>query len=133
MSVGGSCLCGAVRFRVDGPLRDVIACHCNQCRKQTGHFCAATNAADDDLTIDGQDNITWFHASPEARRGFCKHCGSSLFWKPGHSENTSILAGSLNHKSGVKLTSHIYVADKGDYYELEDDLPKYAGDRSDKP
>ena len=51
----GSCLCGSVRFRISGHLRGVVYCHCWQCRKQTGHFVAATNAQDADIAIEGED------------------------------------------------------------------------------
>ena len=78
----GGCLCGAVRFRTGGALRGVVYCHCSQCRKQSGHFYAATNVADADIVIEGTESITWYEASAFARRGFCKTCGSVLFWKP---------------------------------------------------
>src|SRR6478735_5160721 len=78
----GSCLCGAVRFRTRGALRGVVYCHCSQCRKQSGHFYAATNVADADIVIEGTESITWYEASAFAGRGFCKTCGSVLFWKP---------------------------------------------------
>ncbi len=125
MSGHGSCLCGMVRYRITGPMRDVIGCHCSQCRKQTGHYFAATSALDKDLEVEGAENVTWFAASKTAKRGFCKTCGSVLFWKRNGSDFTSILAGSLDDEGGVKLTRHIFVADKGHYYDLDDDLPKY--------
>jgi hypothetical protein len=121
----GSCLCGAVRYSVAGPLRPVVYCHCTQCRKQTGHFVAATAAADADLTVTGEGSITWFAASPIARRGFCKSCGSLLFWKSNVSTRTSIMAGSMDKPSGLKARAHIFCADAGDYYEIKDDLPHY--------
>ena len=122
----GSCLCGAVRYRVDGPLRNVVACHCTQCRKQSGHHYAATDALDDDLTIEGADNLTWYAASDEARRGFCATCGSALFWKSETLNRTSIMAGSLDEHPGLKMEAHIYCADKGDYYEIPADAPHYG-------
>jgi hypothetical protein len=125
----GSCLCGAVRFRVDGPLRGVVYCHCSQCRKQTGHFYAATDVADADLDISGADKLTWYAASLEAKRGFCSTCGSALFWKREDSSRTSILAGALELPTGLAAESHIFVADKGDYYELCDGLPRFSGSR----
>jgi len=125
----GSCLCGAVRFRVDGPLRGVVYCHCSQCRKQTGHFYAATDVADADLDISGADRLTWYAASPEAKRGFCSICGSALFWKRNDSARTSILAGALELPTGLAAESHIFVADKGDYYEIGDGLPQFPGSR----
>ncbi len=129
MGIHGSCHCGAVKYTVHGKLRDVIACHCNQCRKQSGHFFAATSASNTDLTIEGEDNLTWYNASPDAKRGFCSNCGSALFWKADEDDHTSILAGSLDDEAGIKLSAHIFVADKGNYYEIDDDLPKFDQSR----
>jgi hypothetical protein len=110
-------------------LRGVVYCHCSQCRKQTGHFYAATDVADADLDISGADRLTWYAASPEAKRGFCSICGSALFWKRNDSARTSILAGALELPTGLAAESHIFVADKGDYYEIGDGLPQFPGSR----
>jgi len=118
----GGCLCGAVTFTVNGPMRPVVHCHCQQCRKASGHHVAATSAARDAVSIVGE--VTWYQSSETARRGFCATCGSNLFWD-GEGENLSIHAGSLNGETGLTSFGHIYVSDKGDYYELDDDLPKY--------
>jgi len=122
--MNGSCLCGAVTYRVSGPLRPVVACHCVQCRKTSGHFVAATSALRDRVTIDGE--VTWYHASETARRGFCGTCGTSLFWD-GAGVNLSIHAGTLDGPTGLTTAGHIYCADKGDYYEIADDLPQASG------
>ena len=121
----GSCLCGAVRYVVDGPLRNVVACHCTQCRKQSGHHYAASDALDADLTIEGGENLTWYAASDEAKRGFCSICGSALFWKDTSKVRTSIMAGSLDEHPGLTMEAHIFCADKGSYYEVPDDAPSY--------
>ena len=121
----GSCLCGAVRFTTNGPLRGVGFCHCSQCRKQTGYCYAATNVADENLRVDGSESITWYEASDFARRGFCRACGSALFWKPREGAYTSVLAGLFDPPSGLKGECHIFVADKGDFYEIADDLPQF--------
>ena len=120
----GSCLCGSVRFKVSGHLRGVVYCHCSQCRKQTGHFVAATNAQDADIAIEGEEKTVWYTASGTARRGFCGTCGSVLFWKHTELASTSIRAGSFDRPSGLKAESHIFVCDKGDYYEIHDGLPQ---------
>lgn len=121
----GGCLCGSVRFRVTGPLREVVGCHCSQCRRQTGHFLAATNVADSQITLEGEENLRWYRASDFARRGFCSNCGSVLFWKADSEDYVSVLAGSFDAPSGLKLAYHIFCADKGDYYEISDGLPQY--------
>lgn len=121
----GSCHCGAVSFITRGDLRDVVYCHCGQCRKQTGHFVAATRSEDALLEISGAENLTWYAASGEAKRGFCSTCGSAMFWKSNDSTYTSIMAGSFARPSGLKASHHIFVGDKGDYYEICDNLPGF--------
>ncbi|MFK5980985.1 MAG: GFA family protein [Rhizobiaceae bacterium] len=120
----GSCICGKVSYQVKEPLRPITACHCTQCRKQSGHFFAATAAHNEDLSIQGEENLTWFNASEDAERGFCKTCGSTLFWRHSDESFTSILAGSLDGETGLKIAKHIFVADKGDYYDILDDAPQ---------
>ncbi|MEM6634435.1 MAG: GFA family protein [Pseudomonadota bacterium] len=116
----GGCLCGQVRYDLNGPLRPVVACHCTQCRKTSGHFVSATSTAREDLTIEGP--VTWYRSSKTARRGFCATCGSNLFWEGG-GRNISIFAGTLDGRTGLRTAGHIFCADKGDYYDLPEDLP----------
>lgn len=120
----GSCLCGAVRYETTGPLRPVIACHCTQCRKTSGHHVAATSAPRDSVTITGK--VQWYQSSPGAKRGFCPVCGSNLFFD-GAGDNLAIFAGTLDAPTGLAVRGHIFCDDKGDYYELTDDLPKAGG------
>ena len=120
----GQCLCGAVTYKVSAPLRQVIACHCKQCQRTSGFHVAATSAPRDAVAIGG--DVTWYTSSGLARRGFCGTCGSNLFWD-GPGKNLSIFAGTLDAPTGTKLSGHIYCADKGDYYEINDDLPKAEG------
>ena len=114
----GSCLCGAVQYEVHGPLRNVIACHCAQCRKQTGTFMSATAAKDGDLKIVEVRGLKWYRSSEWARRGFCGECGSALFWKGDGRDYTAIAAGSLDGATGLTLEGHIFCASAGDYYVI---------------
>lgn len=123
----GGCYCGEVRYRARNVRRDVTECHCTQCRKQAGHRYASTSTKTSDIEIDGVANITWYSASALAERGFCSSCGSHLFWRGSQEDYTSILAASLDAPSGLRLAKHIFVADKGDYYEITDDLPRFDG------
>ncbi|MDE1995143.1 MAG: GFA family protein [Rhizobiaceae bacterium] len=125
----GACLCGAVRFKTQGKLREVVACHCSQCRKQTGLYYAATNVPADSISIEGEDAITWYRASSFARRSFCKICGSALFWVADSADEISIMAGLFNSPTELKLAYHIFCADKGDFYEIADGLPQYRQGR----
>lgn len=123
----GGCYCGRVRFRARGVRRQVTECHCSQCRRQSGHRYASTGARTSDVEIDGAANITWFRASPDAERGFCSTCGSHLFWRMSTEDYTGILAASIDQPTELRMAKHIFVEDKGDYYEIADGLPRYAG------
>lgn len=124
----GSCLCGGVRFAVNGPLRDVVNCHCGQCRKVHGHYAAYTAAAEADIEWLEKESLVWFESTPgKVRRGFCSRCGASLFWWLAGRGSISIAAGVLDAPTGLKTIRHIYVAHAGDYYELPDTLEKLPG------
>jgi len=120
----GGCLCGAVRYQTTGEMRDIVACHCRQCQKTSGHFVAATQVAIKDIQIQGSQALHWYPSSLTAKRAFCKECGSNLFWQK-DTLQISIFAGTLDQPSGLSLTKHIFVADKADYYDLVDNLPKF--------
>ena len=122
----GQCLCGAVRYAVRGPLTDPHACHCGQCRRQSGHYVVGTEAKREDFALTETRSLSWYRSSEWARRGFCAECGSVLFWDDG-GDLVGINAGSLDQPTGLKLANHIFVDDKADYYEIDDDLPKSAG------
>jgi hypothetical protein len=116
-----------VRYRVRGVLRDAIACHCNQCRRTSGHHAAMTSADNDDLTLVSSETLSWYRSSASAERGFCRVCGSNLFWRPLAENRTAITAGTLDPPTGIKLMEHIFVADQGDYYSIDDGLPLKRG------
>ncbi len=110
-------MCGAMRYIIVGPLRPIVACHCVQCRKSSGHFVAATACPTSALTIAGP-TLQWFKSSETAERGFCGRCGSNLFWRRFGSDSTSVWAGSIDGPTGLKIERHIFSHAKGDYYEL---------------
>ncbi|HUF56516.1 MAG TPA: GFA family protein [Thermohalobaculum sp.] len=120
----GGCACGAVRYRVAGPLRPVIACHCTECRRMSGHYAAATACRRECLRLEAAASLRWWSSSADHRRGFCAECGSLLFWEREGTAGTSIFAGTLDQPTGLTLAGHIYTAEKGDYYEIADGLPQ---------
>ena len=121
----GSCLCGAVRFSVNGELEGGDACHCIQCRKHSGHYFASTDIPKAALKIDGEDQLAWYQSSDRVRRGFCRSCGSSLFWDPMASEKIAVAMGAFDDPTGTRLHMHIFTSEKGDYYEIADGLPQH--------
>jgi len=121
---GGGCLCGGVRYAVRGPLRGVIACHCSQCRKTSGHFAAMTSAPSRQIDVTNSEQLRWYPSSATAERGFCGRCGGNVFWKQHGRDDISITAGTLDTPTHLAIESHIFVADKSDYYTLDDVVPK---------
>jgi len=121
----GSCLCGKVRFSVTGALKAPDACHCRQCRKISGHYFVSTDVPREALSIEGEEHVRWFQSSEKARRGFCGHCGSNLFWDPLHRDWTGIAMGAFDSPTQTHTELHIFFADKGDYYDLTDGLPQF--------
>lgn len=124
----GACLCGGVQYQIHGPRRNIINCHCENCRRTHGHIAAYTLVKKADITMLAQQSLSWYHdKSPNTYRGFCRNCGASLFWDSRDaSEKIAISAGSLDTTEGLKTIGHIYVAEAGDYYEISDDLPEYS-------
>lgn len=123
----GSCLCGAVSFKVEGKLSPPDACHCVQCRRWSGHVLVSTDVPRNLLTIHGADRLSWFRSSGIVRRGFCATCGSSLFFDPlDHQKHDwiGIAMGAFDPPTGTRIALHIHVAEKGDYYDISDGLPQ---------
>lgn len=127
-SQDGGCLCGEVRFRTHGPLREVIYCHCSQCRKQTGLYFAATAVAQTAFELLSDPALRWFAASAYAQRGFCGTCGTVLFWKPNDGAHIAILAGALDHPEVLTAGFHICTAGRPPFYAITDGLPQFAHD-----
>lgn len=120
----GSCNCGAVRFTLTQLPTEATACHCTQCRKQSGHYFASANLPKSALQLSGAEHLSWYQASDKVRRGFCSRCGCWLFWEPIHRDWTSVALGALDGATHLALERHIFVAHKGDYYEIADGLPQ---------
>ncbi len=126
----GRCLCGAVTITVKDRLGPVSYCHCSQCRRQTGLYYATTDARVDDVMMTGEDSIGRFRASADAERAFCRQCGSALYWKADGQSHFSLMAGLFPNPTALEGGYHIYCADKGDFYEINDGLPQYAGSKN---
>ena len=119
-----SCLCGGIQLKTKGLLRPVLNCHCNQCMKTHGNYAAYTTSLDKDIKFIKKGTLKWFRSSKKAKRGFCKKCGASMFFKFLDSDNTSIAAGMFQNPTKLKTTMNIFVDGKLDYYKLDNRLPK---------
>jgi hypothetical protein len=125
----GSCLCGVVRYQVDGELGAISLCHCSRCRKANGSaFLAAAQVAPQDLKLlSGQEQLGDFESSAGVHRVFCRNCGSPLFSRrPGPPEVIRLRIGTLDTPLRDKPQAHIFYADKAEWFDCRDEVPKYA-------
>ena len=125
--ITGKCYCGAVSYDATNIKPHISECHCSQCRKQSGHRYAIVSSNTTDINIHNEGQITWFQSSQQAERGFCSKCGSHLFWRSRDDEEMAILAASIDDTEGFRMTDHIFVEDKGAYYNIDDGLPQFIG------
>lgn len=108
----GSCPCGAVEFRIDGPVRDVIVCHCDACQELNGGPWAASAAHRTDLTVDDPTQIAWTKAAVsehDASRATCGSCRAYVLWDAPRRETVSFGAELLDDASDLVVAKHIWV------------------------
>ena len=127
----GRCLCGAVSYELHGELRDVIVCHCIDCRRWHGTSGAyTTTTTREDLAVtDPEGLLRWFpcpESVTDAERGFCERCGSSLFWQAPRHETVSVTAGTLDGETGLRTVQHIWESQRADW-EADHGLPGIPG------
>ena len=137
--LNGGCLCGQVQYRINGPCRNIINCHCDNCRRTHGHVAAYTAVDKSELEILSQQSLKWYHDRlPNTYRGFCDNCGASLFWHSADlnhlvsNNKISVAAGTLDSGHGLKTIGHIYVSEAGEYYQIEGDLPQFKASSNGK-
>ena len=123
----GGCLCGAVRYRIDGALGGVYFCHCQQCRKAQGSAFVASVpvAAEAFALVAGEEFLRAYRSSPHKARHFCSVCGSPLFSRTDGAAQVRVRAGTLDEPSGLIAAAHIFVADKASWDDIQDALPRY--------
>ena len=123
----GGCLCGAIRYAVDGPLRGVVMCHCSRCLRAHGHAAAYSACAREDLVLVRSEGLRWYEADERAR-GFCGTCGASLFWRAEGRATISIAAGTLDQPTGLETVAHIYTRNHADYYAITGPGERHEGE-----
>jgi hypothetical protein len=125
----GSCLCGNIQFVIHGELEPIQICHCSQCRKAQGSAFVTNipvNVADFKITS-GESYLKSFESSPGKERFFCSNCGSPILSKTTKLPGVlRIRAGTLNGDLKTRPIYHIYYDSKANWFEVNDDLPKYS-------
>lgn len=126
----GSCLCGAVKYRIDTPIHEVSHCHCSMCRKAHGAAFASFASVPRPAfhLIEGEDRIGRYASSESVTRTFCTQCGASLQFVDDRNDELGVAVGTLDTPLGQVPQEHIFVTSKADWYSIHDSYPQYSGD-----
>ncbi len=124
----GSCLCGQVRFEIDGPINDIVYCHCSLCRKAQGSaFATNANVAVKDFTfVQGKDVLHSYESNPGHTKHFCSNCGSPIMsLNTARPDTVRIRLGTIESAISERPGCHIFSASKANWEQIADDLPQY--------
>jgi hypothetical protein len=123
----GGCLCGAIRFQIEGELGPITCCHCSQCRRATGTAFAtnANVARDAHRFTSGADLIAEYESSPGKLRAFCSRCGSPMYSRMvSEPDSLRVRLGTIDGDPGGRPVLHVWTADKAPWFSIEDGLPE---------
>jgi hypothetical protein len=131
----GGCLCGNVRFEITGSIRNIVYCHCSQCRKAQGSAFATNgivNAADFKI-LSGADALTGYESTPGQTKYFCRFCGSPILSKTElRPEQVRVRLGTIESDIFERPLAHVFVTSKANWEEITGDLPQYEGYEPDR-
>lgn len=126
MPIRGSCFCGAVRYIINGHLREARSCHCSMCRKAFSAQASAYALVEPDefSWISGEDLLTSYRSKSGAGLQFCRVCGSTLCGTLA-GEVHGVTLGCVEGDPGVSLGMHIFVGSKAPWETIPDGIPQY--------
>ena len=116
----GSCLCGAVQFVANRAQTSMGICHCGMCRKWGGGPYMSVRC-ETDVMYEGQENISDYSSSEWANRGFCKICGSHLYFRLKQNGHYFVPAGLFDDQEHFSLDRQVYIDNKPDFYSFSND------------
>lgn len=124
----GACLCGTVRYELDGPFTAMMHCHCSMCRKQHGTPFATFVAAplSGFRWLGGEDEVAAYASSEQGVRSHCRRCGSVTPMLLPEAGLAIAPAGNLEGDLGLKPQAHMFVGSKAAWYTITDSVPQHA-------
>lgn len=128
MTLRASCLCQGIALEIDGPIQDMLYCHCSMCRKAHGTaFRARGRVKTADIRwVRGDGLIRFYESSKGEKRGFCSVCGSNVFTKfDSNPHELGFALGILDDDPDQSPSCHVFVGSKAPWYEISDSLPQH--------
>lgn len=128
MSITGECFCGAVKYQIDGKLRDARSCHCSRCRKAFSSQASAYALVEPSQFswVSGEELLTSYVSQHGFGLQFCKVCGSTVCGIY-NGEVHGVTLGCVNGDPDIELGMHIYVGSKASWEKMPDGVPQYVG------
>lgn len=127
-TVQGGCLCGAVRFEIELPSKWCAHCHCTMCRRAHGAgFITWVGMEKTQFRIiAGEDELSWYRSSPPASRGFCRQCGSTLFFQSTRwPTEMHVVLANIDAAIDRAPAGHVYYDSHADWITVNDGLARY--------
>lgn len=124
----GGCLCGAVRYEISGPIRNIVHCHCSQCRKAQGSAFATNGivAASDFRIVAGENRLIGYESTPGQTKYFCGTCGSPILSRrESRPDQVRVRVGTIESDLVERPIAHIFVSSRANWEEIAGDLPQY--------
>ena len=124
----GSCLCKTVQFEIHGSIRNIIYCHCSECRKAQGSAFATNGIVDADKfkIVKGEDQLSGYANSTTQTKYFCRNCGSPIMSKNAqYPDQVRIRLGTIESDITERPEAHIFVSSKANWDSIHDDLPQF--------
>ena len=132
----GGCLCGARRVEVTPLTKWCAHCHCSLCRRAHGAAFVTWFGVESSRfeIMNGADRVTWYRSTPEASRGFCDRCGSTMFFRSDRwADETHIALANMEGSIDREPTAHVFYDAHVDWIELGDDLRRLGGQSGNEP
>lgn len=123
----GQCLCGAIKITATKMIPIVAACHCNMCRRWGGGPLLATDCGED-IQFDGEEHIGTYDSSEWAQRGFCKQCGTHLFYRLREPVKYFIPVGIFDDMDNVTFEDQVFIDEKPGYYDFSNKTKNLTGE-----
>ena len=129
--ISGSCLCGSAKYESHAEPVMTAVCHCANCQKQTGTaFSIIVGVPEDSLVFESEDTIAEYLDSGESggavHRRFCQKCGSPLLSLVDSVPGVGFIkAGTLDDKSWLNPTSHIWCSSAQSWLDLGSEIPVF--------
>jgi hypothetical protein len=117
MAVMGKCLCGAVRLTAASAEPHFHACHCSMCRRWSGGGPMFATRAQG-LELEGEENLERYDSSEWGQRGFCRKCGTNLFYFFKPTQQYIVSIGAFDEAGTFSLAGEIYIDSKPASYAL---------------